>query len=709
MILGLAGAAAACAAPAVPPVAPTSGPVAVVAAAGTLPAAVPTAAGAHPLTVDDMLSFERIGDPNASPDGKLVVFTVSTPDLAANKSRSDLWIAAVDGSSVRRLTSDPASDHGARFSADGKSVYFLSRRSGSSQVWRIAVDGGEATQVTTLPIDVDGLLPFRDGKRMLLVMGVFPEAATLDETAKREHDHAKGNTHVRAYDALPVRHWDAWDDGKRSHLFVWSADAKGDPIDLLKGLPFDAPPGPFGGIEEIAIAPNDNEVVFTSKMVAREAAWSTNSDLYSVPADGSAKPTALTTANPATDSTPVFSPDGTKLAYLAMGRPGFEADRQRIVVMDWKTKATTRITEAWDRSPNEIAWSRDGKTIFATADNLGRHALFAVAAQDGHVTTLVDKGATSHVLVAGTRLVFAHDSLRSPTELFTTDLEGRGARAITHINDTKVANVQWGEAEQISFTGAKGDKVYAWIVMPPGVAAGARVPVAFLVHGGPQGSFGDHFHYRWNPQAYAGHGYAAVMVDFHGSTGYGQAFTDAIRGDWGGAPFDDLMKGLDAALAHDKRLDSEHMAALGASYGGYMINWINGKTDRFKALVCHDGNLDETMAYFETEELWFPEWEHGSTPWENPEGYVKHSPLNLVKNWKTPTLVIHGGQDFRVVETQGLATFTALQRRGIPSRFLHFPDENHWVLKPAHSKRWHEEVLGWIDRYARGASATAPQ
>lgn len=700
LALSIAPLAAACAAqtPAVPPVA-TAANVAV--AAGGLPAAIPSHAGAHPFTVDDMLSFERVGDPTASPDGKLVAFTVSKPDLQANKLRSDVWLASVDGAHVRRVTSDPAADHGARFAPDSKSLFFLSRRSGSSQVWRIAVDGGEATQVTSLPIDVEGVLPFPDGKRFLLLMAVYPDAATLDETAKRDDAKEKGKTNVRAYDALPVRHWDAWDEGKRTHLFVWSETQKGEPIDLLKGIPYDAPPGPFGGVEQIAIAPSGAEVVFTSKMIGRDSAWSTNSDVWVVPADGSAKPRSLTSTNPAEDSQPVFSPDGSKLAYLAMARAGFEADRKRVVVIDWKTKTPTTLTEAWDRSPDEIAWSRDGRTIFATADNLGRHSLFAIAAA-GKVTTLVDQGNTSHVTVAGNRLVWSHDSLRSPAELFSSDLEGRGAKAITHINDARVADVAWGDAEQISFTGAKGDKVYAWIVKPPGLKAGAKVPVAFLIHGGPQGSFGDHFHYRWNPQAFVGRGYAAIMVDFHGSTGYGQAFTDAIRGDWGGAPFEDLMKGLDAALAHDKALDEAHMAALGASYGGYMINWINGKTDRFKALVCHDGNLDETMAYYDTEELWFPEWEHGGTPWDNPDGYAKQSPISLVKNWKTPTLVVHGGRDYRVVETQGLATFTALQRRGVPSRFLHFPEENHWVLKPLHSKRWHDEVLSWIDRFARG-------
>jgi dipeptidyl aminopeptidase/acylaminoacyl peptidase len=470
----------------------------------------------------------------------------------------------------------------------------------------------------------------------------------------------------------------------------------------MKGLPYDAPTKPFGGLEEITISRDGSEVVFASKMVGKQDAWSTNVDLFVAPSDGSAKPRALTADNLATDTQPVFSHDGTRLAYLAMARPGFESDRQRIVILDWRTKKATPLTEAWDRSPSSLAWSRDDRALFVTADDLGRHALFHVDATTGKPARIFDRGTVSDAAVAGDRLVFGRDDLQHPEELWTSDANGGHARPITHLNDAKVAAIAWGASEQFTFEGAKGDTVHAWLVRPPNLAPGTRAPVAFLIHGGPQGSFDDHFHYRWNPEVFAGHGYAAIMVDFHGSTGYGQAFTDAIRGDWGGAPFDDLMKGLDAALARYPFLDKDRVAALGASYGGYMINWINGKTDRFKALVCHDGNLDETAAYYETEELWFPEWEHGGTPWENPAGYASQSPMSLVKNWKTPTLVVHGGRDYRVVDVQGMATFTALQRRGVPSRFLYFPDENHWVLKPADSKRWHEEVFSWVDRYTRG-------
>jgi dipeptidyl aminopeptidase/acylaminoacyl peptidase len=669
------------------------------AATSNPPAAVPSGPR-HSFTVDDMLSFDRASELATSPDGKLVAFTVGTPDVEANKQVKDIWLVATDGSFTRRLTSHPATDVSARFAPDGKSLYFLSSRSGSMQVWRIAVDGGEATQVTNLPVDVGAVEPFADGKRLLLALDVYPDAATLEESAKRAHDVEGAKTKVRAFEQLPVRHWDAWDEGTRTHLFVFT-DGAHPPIDLLKGVPYDAPTKPFGDLKEVAISKDGSEVVFTSKMVGHEDAWSTNLDLWVVPANGSAKPRSLTSANPATDTAPVFSHDGSKLAYLAMKRPGFEADRQRVMILDWKTKTATPLTEAWDRSPQELVWSKDDRTLFATADDTGRRPVFAIDAGSGKVTALVDKGTAGDVSVAGDRLIFSHNDLQHPDEIWTSDLRGGRAHPITHLNDARVAAINWGETEQFSFAGAKGDKVYGWLVKPPGLAAGAHVPVAFLIHGGPQGSFGDHFHYRWNPSVFAGHGYATIAIDFHGSTGYGQAFTDAIRDDWGGAPYEDLMKGLDAALAKYPFLDKDHMAALGASYGGYMINWINGKTDRFKALVCHDGNLDETMAYFQTEELWFPEWEHKGLPWENPDGYARQSPVTLVKNWKTPTLVVHGGKDYRIVDAQGMATFTALQRRGIPSRFLYFPEENHWVLKPAHSKRWHEEVFSWIDKFTR--------
>jgi dipeptidyl aminopeptidase/acylaminoacyl peptidase len=390
-----------------------------------------------------------------------------------------------------------------------------------------------------------------------------------------------------------------------------------------------------------------------------------------------------------------------------MERAGFEADRFRIVLRSWPEGTTRVLTQAWDRSPGEIVWSSDGKTIYSSADNLGQHSLFAIDAATGTARTIVKDGTVSSPGVVpgpkgADRIVYGLDTLNAPVELFSVKADGTDVRRVTDINHDAVAAARMGKPDQFTFKGANGDTVYAYVVTPADFDPAKKYPVAFLIHGGPQGSFGNHFHYRWNPQAYTGAGYAAVMVDFHGSTGYGQAFTDAISNDWGGKPFVDLQMGLAAAIDRYQWLDGDRVAALGASYGGYMINWIAGNwPDRFRCLVVHDGNLDERFAYYATEELWFPEWEHGGTPWDNPKDYAKHNPAEFVKNWKTPTLVIHSAQDFRVVETEGMATFTALQRLGIPSKFLYFPDENHFVLKPANSILWHDTVLGWIDQWTK--------
>jgi dipeptidyl aminopeptidase/acylaminoacyl peptidase len=656
----------------------------------------------HPMTVDDMLAMQRISEAQVSPDGKSVVFTVRTTDMDANKGRNDLWLAAVDGSGARPLTNHPASDSGGRWAPDGKSIYFLSARGGSSQVWRIATDGGEAQPITNFPLDVGNFLVFPDGKQFVVTMEVYPGTSPA-ETVKRDQQKDGSAVKARVYDELLFRHWDSWEDGKRSHVFTWRpGDAVA--VDLMRAMDADSPTAPFGGVEEIAIAPRGDVVAFTAKNVGREAAWSTNGDVWVAPVDGSSQPLNWTEANKALDGSPAFAPQGDRAAWLSMARPGYESDKQTIVVgkLSGATRnglAVSPLTATWDRSAASIDWSGDGKTIYTTADNLGNHSVFAVDTANGKVTTLLEKGNNAFVGEAGDRLVVLHDELTKPAELISIKKDGSDPRPITHLNDARCSAIEWGPYEQFSFQGAHGDTVYGFVMKPAGFSQGNKYPVAFLVHGGPQGSFGDHFHYRWNPEFYAGRGYAPVFIDFHGSTGYGQKFTDAINGDWGGAPFEDLMKGLDAALAKYPFLDANRCAALGASFGGYMVNWINGNTDRFKCIVSHDGNLDERMAYFDTEELWFPEWEHGGLPWEKAEGYAKHNPIDFVKNWKTPTLVIHGGNDFRVVDTQGMSVFTALQRKGVPSRFLYFPDENHWVLKPQNSKFWHEQVGAWLDKW----------
>ncbi|MDY0061360.1 MAG: S9 family peptidase [Myxococcota bacterium] len=663
--------------------------------AGPAPAATD-----RPFTVHDLVQLARVSDPQVSPTGRQVAFVLRTTDLDANRGRFDIWLMAADGSGLRRLTADPAADTSPRWAPDGQSLFFLSSRGGSSQVWQLDLRGGEAQPVGSFPLDVQELLVLPDG-RLLLFFEVYPDCRELQCTIDRDAARATVKASGKLYDRLFVRHWDTWKDGKRRHPFVWQPGGP-PPRDLLPGVDGDCPSKPWGGVEEVAVSPDGREAVLTARVAGREEAWSVDFNLWRVSLGEPGEPTCLTCDNLAWDTTPAYSPDGKTLAYLAMARPGFEADRFGIKLRDLATGRVRAVADGWDRSAGGLLWAADGKRLFTVAENLGQRSLFAIDPAAGRVTTLLAQGSVGMpVLLGRDRLLFSLDTLTAPADLFSLQLDGKNLRQLTRLNEDRLRGVGFGVPEQFTFTGADADTVYGYLVPPVWRDPAAPVPVAFLIHGGPQGSFGNHFHYRWNPQTYAGAGYAAVMIDFHGSTGYGQAFTDRIRGDWGGAPYEDLMKGLDAALARYPWLDGSRVCALGASYGGYMVNWIAGQTDRFRCLVVHDGNLDEKMAYYDTEELWFPEWEHGGTPWENPEGYAKHNPVDHVARWKTPMLVIHGGLDYRVVDTQGISTFNVLQRRGIPSKFLYFPDENHWVLKPHNSIQWHETVTGWLDQWLK--------
>ncbi|HRY44514.1 MAG TPA: S9 family peptidase, partial [Thermoanaerobaculia bacterium] len=611
------------------------------------------AADTHPFSIHDMLAMDRISDVQLSPDGTQAAFVLRTTDLAANRGRTDLWLLDVRSKGVRRLTTHEAADSSPRWASDGKSLYFLSTRGGSQQVWRIPLAGGEAERVSSEPLDVDNLEVAPGGKLLVISMEVFPGKSPAETKAAldaKESVKASG----MLYDRLFVRHWDTWKDGRRNHVFALplGADGKaaGEAKDLMPAMDADAPPKPFGGLDDAAISPDGKTLVFTCKDVGREEAWSTNYDLWEVPTDGSAAPKRITT-NPAWDSTPRFSPDGKTLAYAAMSRAGYEADRFEVVFRDLATGKDRSFTlragpgKNDDRSPASLTWSADGKSLLATADHLGQKALFAIDAATGRAKILLADGSVDSASPLGKdRILFARHSLLGPTEIYAMPVAGGAYEKLTSINDAKVAAARFGKPEQFTFTGAKGDTVYGWIVYPVDFDPAKKYPVAYLIHGGPQGSFGNDFHYRWNPQAYAGAGYATVMIDFHASTGYGQAFTDAVNGDWGGAPYEDLMKGLDFVLGKYAFLDGNRVGALGASYGGYMINWIHGQTDRFRCLVVHDGNLDERMAYYDTEELWFPEWENGGTPW-TAKSFGHHNPIDYVKNWKTPTLVIHGQKD----------------------------------------------------------------
>jgi dipeptidyl aminopeptidase/acylaminoacyl peptidase len=652
----------------------------------------------HDFSVLDLLGMDRISGHQVSPDGTTIVFVRRVTDLAHNKGRTDLWSVPVAGGEPTRLTDHPDADGEPQWSPDGTTIYFVSGRSGSPQVWSIPAAGGDATQVTDLPVGIGNLLVSPTGDRIAFSTDVFVDCEDLSCTKARldavEADPKSG----KVYDRLFARHWDTYKDGRRSHLWTMKVTG-GDPVDVTAGLDADVPSKPFGGTEEFAFSPDGKTIVYTARVQPTDEPWSTNFDLFAVSVKGG-KPRNLTPDNAAWDTHPVFAPDGKSLAYTAMARPGFEADRFRIALMSWPEGSPKVLTEDWDRSVSEMVFSADGSALWTVAQDLGHKALFSVDTRSGKAQRVVTDGTIGGPAVAGDEIVFARHDLRHPTELWAIPSAGGEARAITDLNAAKVAAAAMGEPEQFTFAGAGGDEVYGWVVKPAHFTEGEKYPIAFLIHGGPQGSFGNMFHYRWNAQTYAGAGYGVVMIDFHGSTGYGQAFTDAIRKDWGGKPLVDLRKGLQAAVEKYPWLDADNACALGASYGGFMINWIAGQwPDGFKCLVNHDGVFDQRSMYYATEELWFPEWENGGPYYQASATYEASNPVRFVDRWKTPMLVVQGALDYRVPETQGLMAFTALQRQGIDSELLVFPDENHWVLRPANSVQWHDTVGAWLKRH----------
>ncbi|HWM89272.1 MAG TPA: S9 family peptidase [Thermoanaerobaculia bacterium] len=678
--------------------------------------AASAAAAPHPFTARDLHNMQRISETQGSPSGDRIAFTVRTTDFEANRGRTDIWTVGVDGRGAAPLTTHEAGESNPRWAPDGKSLYFLSTRSGSNQVWRAPVPGTDkdAVRVTDLPLDVANLAVSPDGSRIAFSLEVFPDCPNLACTTQRLEEREKDKTSGMIFEGGFFRHWDTWSDGRRNHLFVapLSGGKAGEPVDVTKGMEGDAPSRPFGGTEEYTFSPDGKALVFAMRLAGErnlEEPWSTNFDLYEVPADGSRPPRNLTASNPAWDTQPAFSPDGKTLVYLAMRRPGYESDRLRIMVRDLSSgsggsggKPDRVLAEEWDRSAGEILFSRDGRTLYVAVADTGNVPLFAIDVASGQVRKLVAEGSVQGITLAGDRIAFGLDHLRSPVEVHTVKPDGSGFAKITEVNREELADVQLGEAEQFKFEGANGDTVHAWMVKPVGFQEGKKYPLAFIIHGGPQTSFHNQFHYRWNPQPYAGAGYAVVAVDFHGSVGYGQAFTDSINKDAGGKPLTDLQKGLAAALQRYPWIDGSRACALGASYGGYMINWIASQwPDPFRCLVNHDGILDERMMYYATEEIWFPEWEHGAPQYEDPQAFEKFNPVNHVARWTKPMLVIHGSLDYRIPEGQGLGTFNALQRRGVPSKLLVFPDENHWVLRPGNALLWHETVLGWLGQWTQ--------
>jgi dipeptidyl aminopeptidase/acylaminoacyl peptidase len=674
----------------------------------TLPGVRPSeaAGGAAPFTPEDLGVLKRISDPQVSPDGRYLVFVQRDTDLSANRGRTTLWLMALAaGARPQQLTDPSGGDSSPRWAPDSRTLYFLSTRSGSQQLWRVVLTGAEARRLTDFPLDVGSFRVAPDGRLLAVSMEVFPDCPTLACTRQRLDARSKDKADARIYDRLFVRHWDRWSDGTRSHLFTLPADVSSVPttaaVDVMRGFDADVPGKPFGGDEDFVFSPDGRTLVFSARVAGRTEAWSTNFDLYQVPSDGSTAPLNLTANNPAWDAQPVFLANG-DLAWLAQARPGFESDRFHVVLRTAHSATARALTGGWDRSVQHLGVTRDGRALLGVVDELGQRVLYRIDPRSGATTRLTSSGFVEGFSAAAERVVFARTDLGGPADLYSVSLRGGEAQRLTEVNHELLAARHLSEFQQFSFHGWNNETVHGYVVKPWGFEPGRRYPIAFVVHGGPQVSMSNLWTYRWNAQAFAGGGYAVVMIDFHGSPGYGQAFTDSISGDWGGKPLVDLQKGLAAALEQFPWLDGDRACALGGSYGGFMMNWIEGNwPDRFRCIVNHDGLFDQRMMYYSTDELWFPEWEFGGPYFENPQGYEQFNPVNFVTKWRTPLLVIHGEQDFRVPYTQGLAAFTAAQRLGLESKLVLFPQENHWVLKPANSVLWYHTVLGWLDAHLK--------
>ena len=675
-------------------------------ALSALALAISGTTAAKPFSVEDLVKLDKLHSATVSPDGRFLVY--GHKQVGEGKG-SDLYLMDLNQANPapKQLTSHKGTEHDVIWSGDSQAIYFLSNRSGSSQVWRLPLTGGEATQVSDLPLDVNGIKLSPDSKKLALTMSVFTDCGDLACSAKRFEEAAANPQRGQLYSQLMVRHWDTWKDHSVNHVFVGELTHNGAKLgsvtDLTPGWETDIPAKPFSGMEEVSFTPDSNEVVFSAKAPGKDQAWHTNYDLYQVPLKGG-QLTNITEQNKAWDSQPVFSPDGRYMVYAAMSKPVAEADRFAIMLKDLVTGKVKEVAPLWDRSVRSMTFAPDSRNLYITAQDLGQVSIFVVNTQFGDMRTVYNDGTASVIGTSGDKLIIKRNDLSHPDEIYSINTDGSNLTQLTHVNDDKLKDLEFGDFSQFSFKGWNDETVYGYWVKPVGYKEGQKYPIAYLIHGGPQGSFGNRFHARWNAQLWAGAGYGVVMVDFHGSTGYGQAFTDSISGDWGGKPFEDVQKGLKAVTEQQPWLDYNNACALGGSYGGYMVNWIAGNwSDQFKCLVNHAGLFDMRMFYNVTEELWFPEREMGGSFSLGEGDHEKFNPVNYVENWKTPMLVIHGEKDFRVPYGQGLAAFTTLQRKGIPSELLMYPGENHWILNDDNKIQWYDNVLRWMDTWTRNA------
>ena len=677
-----------------------------VALAQSAPQSSAGARSKHPFTFEDMMALKRVGDPQVSPDGRWVMFSAIDVNLTANTKTPHLWIVPAAGGESRQITNGQSGENRGRFSPDGKRILYTSSAVGGSQIWLVGFDSesgmpsGDARQLTSISSEADGALWAGDGKHVIFVSEVYPDCKDDACNKGRDEELAKSKVKAKVFTHLFYRHWSAYTGFKRSHLFAISLEG-GAPVDITPGN-HDVPPFSLGGQDLYAISPDGQEVAFTSNIDEVEAT-STNNDVFVVPITGGTPKKISSSLG--SDSTPLYSPDGRYIAYRSQARAGYESDRFRLLIYDRKSGATTDLTTAFDRWVDAFAWMPDSSAIYFASADRGTSPLWRVKLGGGKPEQAV-AGFNDEPLFSadGKTIFFSRMSIQAPNEIYKAAVSSNGiaeAQQLSHVNDGVLSQVEMMPLESFEFTGAAKTKVQGFVLKPPGFNASQKYPMKFLIHGGPQGAWGDDWSYRWNPELLAANGYVVIMINPRGSTGYGQKFIDEINGDWGGKPYVDLMRGLDYVEKTYPFLDKDRECALGASYGGYMIDWLLGHTTRFKCLVAHDGMFNAVSAFGTTEELWFNLWEFKGTPWTNPKTYNKWSPNLSATKFKTPTLVVHSQLDYRLDVSEGFQLFTTLQLLKVPSKMLYFPDEGHWVLKPQNSQLWYRTVNDWVDQWVK--------